>query len=90
MRSLDRRSMYSIFAPLDPAERLPRELLLEQRSRLPWGILLGRQHVAGVLWIPAFLTTLALFAWLGNPVAGFAVAGLLLAGFALVAFRRRR
>jgi len=29
LRSLDRRSMNSIFAPLDPNERLPRELLLE-------------------------------------------------------------
>jgi hypothetical protein len=32
MRSLDRRGTYSIFAPLDPDERLPRELLLG-RSR---------------------------------------------------------
>ena len=29
LRSLDRRSMYSIFAPLDADERLPRELILE-------------------------------------------------------------
>jgi len=36
LRSLERRSMYSIFHPLDPDERLPRELLVEgKRYRLP-------------------------------------------------------
>jgi hypothetical protein len=63
MRSLDRRSMDSIFAPLDPNERLPRELLLE-RSRFhpfhgntPWG------RFASFLWIPFVLATVGLLVW---------------------------
>jgi hypothetical protein len=63
LRSLDRRSMYLIFGPLDPDERLPRELLLE-RSRFhpfqgnpPW------ERVLSILWIPALLVTLAALAW---------------------------
>jgi hypothetical protein len=48
LRSLDRRSMYSIFAPLDPEERLPRELILEaKRHRI-----IGRRELAGALWLP--------------------------------------
>ena len=48
LRSLDRRSMYSIFAPLDAAERLPRELILEgKRHRI-----IGRRELAGALWLP--------------------------------------
>ena len=53
----------SVIAPLDPNERLPRELLLE-RSRFhpfqgdtPWA------RVASFLWIPALLVTLAALAW---------------------------
>jgi hypothetical protein len=48
LRSLDRRSMYSIFAPLDSDERLPRELILEgKRHRI-----IGRRELAGALWLP--------------------------------------
>ena len=48
LRSLDRRSMYSIFAPLDAEERLPRELILEgKRHRM-----IGRRELAGALWLP--------------------------------------
>ncbi len=48
LRSLDRRSMYSIFAPLDADERLPRELILEgKRHRI-----IGRRELAGALWLP--------------------------------------
>jgi hypothetical protein len=63
LRSLDRRSMYSIFAPLDPDERLPRELLLERtrfnpfQGNSPW------DRVASFLWIPALLVMLAALAW---------------------------
>jgi len=64
MRSLDRRSMYQIFAPLDPNERLPRELLFEKRPNLTWGLRLGRRHVAGFLWVPVFFGILAALAWL--------------------------
>jgi len=49
LRSLERRSMYSIFAPLDPNERLPRELILEGRRYRT----VGRRELAGFLWLPA-------------------------------------
>ena len=42
LRSLNRRSMYSIFAPLDADERLPRELLMEARRAKQ----LGRRELA--------------------------------------------
>src|SRR5260370_424257 len=38
LRSLERRSMYSIFHPLDMNERLPRELILEGRRHRWLGI----------------------------------------------------
>lgn len=50
--------MYSIFAPLDPNERLPRELLLEGRRHRSVS---GRQFVAW-LWPLAFVVILALAA----------------------------
>jgi hypothetical protein len=59
LRSLERRSMYSIFAPLDPDERLPRELLLEGRHGRP----VGRRELAGILWLPALCLVLFLSAW---------------------------
>jgi hypothetical protein len=59
LRSLDRRSMYSIFAPLDPDERLPRELILEGRRRRT----VGRRELAGILWLPALCLVLLLSDW---------------------------
>jgi Flp pilus assembly protein TadB len=59
LRSLERRSMYSIFAPLDPDERLPRELLLEGRR----GRSVGRRELAGILWLPALCLVLFVSAW---------------------------
>ncbi len=59
LRSLERRSMYSIFAPLDEAERLPRELVLEGRRRRD----VGRRELAGMLWLPALCLVLFLSAW---------------------------
>jgi hypothetical protein len=84
MRSLERKSMYGIFAPLDANEALPRELILEARRHRA----VGRREVAGALWIPA----LFLILWsasLGR-VNGLIVLGtivLALAGFAVFAFR---
>lgn len=78
LRSLERRSMYSIFAPLDPDERLPRELLLESRR----GRSVGRRELAGIVWLPALCLVLFLAAWwnLSAPAAlamiGAALAGL--------------
>jgi hypothetical protein len=56
LRSLDRRSMYSIFAPLDANERLPRELILESKRHRT----IGRREVAGALWLPAVFLILSI------------------------------
>jgi len=62
MRSLDRRRMYEIFAPLDADERLPRELLLEGRRFRS----LGRREAAGILWLPLLLLSLTAVTWVGG------------------------
>ena len=59
MRSLDRGSMYRIFAPLDADEPLPRELLLAGRRHRS----VGRSELAGALWLPALAIVLLLSAW---------------------------
>src|SRR5258708_17385096 len=59
LRSLERRSMYSIFAPLDADERLPRELILEAKRHKT----LGRRELAGALWLPALFLIVALISW---------------------------
>jgi hypothetical protein len=59
LRSLDRRSRYSIFAPLDANERLPREFILEGRRYKT----LGRRELPGALWLPALFLILALVGW---------------------------
>jgi hypothetical protein len=71
LRSLERKSMYSIFAPLDAQERLPRELLLEGK-RQRW---VGRRELAGLLWLPALFLVLTLAGLQG--MSGPMVAGLL-------------
>jgi hypothetical protein len=70
MRSLDRRSMYSIFAPLDADEPLPRELLHESRRfRLFGGEVplsedaADRRQLAGLIWLPALGLVLLLSGW---------------------------
>jgi len=80
LRSLERRSMYSIFHPLDADERLPRELILEgRRHRL---IEIRYLEILGLLYLPALL--LAIFV-MGSAhvsaVIAFAVAGLLAVAF---------
>jgi hypothetical protein len=77
MRSLDRRRMYEIFAPLDADERLPRELVLESRRFKS----LGRREAAGILWLPSLLLTLTAVKWVGGgaPVAVAAAGGVLVA-----------
>ena len=59
MRSLERRSMYRIFAPLDADEPLPRELLLAGRRHRS----VGRSELAGALWLPALAIVFLLSAW---------------------------
>jgi hypothetical protein len=73
LRSLDRRRMYEIFAPLDADERLPRELLLEGRRFRS----LGRREAAGVLWLPSMLLSLTAVTWMGG--SGPAAIGLTIA-----------
>jgi hypothetical protein len=80
LRSLERRSMYSIFHPLDPNERLPRELIfegrryrfLEKRAVLTW---------VGVLYLPAVMLTVVVLGSLNvGALIAFGAAGLALAG----------
>ncbi|MHB8587832.1 MAG: hypothetical protein ACYDA0_03140 [Candidatus Dormibacteraceae bacterium] len=56
LRSLDRRSMYSIFAPLDANERLPRELIIEGKRHRT----VGRRELAAALWLPAVFLILVI------------------------------
>jgi hypothetical protein len=87
LRSLERESSYAIFAPLDPVERLPRELLFERPTRHLWGSELDWRHFAGAAWIPALVATLSLSMWqYRSAVVALAMAGLLLIAFKLVAF----
>jgi hypothetical protein len=87
LRSLERRSMYLIFAPLDANERLPRELILEGRRHKT----VGRRELAGALWLPALLLILALVAWArADALAAFSLIAFLYAGFwAFVLFGER-
>lgn len=87
LRSLDRRRMYEIFAPLDPDERLPRELLLEGRRFRS----LGRREAAGVLWLPAMLLSLGAVTWLGGSgPAAIAVTAAVLVGLIVFAQSGKR
>lgn len=76
LRSLERRSMYSIFKPLDPDERLPRELLMESRRYRS----IGRSELAGALWLPAVWLILATSGWVTGD--GLVVLGIVAAAFA--------
>jgi hypothetical protein len=78
LRSLDRRGMYSIFAPLDVNERLPRELILEAKRHKT----LGRRELAGALWLPALFLIIALISWARvSSLEAFGLVGLLYAAF---------
>jgi Flp pilus assembly protein TadB len=82
LRSLERESMYRIFAPLDADEPLPRELVKESRRYRT----LGRRELAGALWLPAVAVVMILASWAG--VHGIVVLGvivLLLFGFVVFA-----
>jgi hypothetical protein len=54
--------MYSIFAPLDATERLPRELILEGRRHRT----VGRRELVGALWLPAIFTILVIASKVGR------------------------
>lgn len=79
LRSLERRSMYSIFHPLDGDERLPRELILEGKRHLMMDI--RRFELAGALYLPALMVALVVMGWLGvNMLVAFGLAGLMFVG----------
>ncbi|HXC78323.1 MAG TPA: hypothetical protein VNU19_14890 [Candidatus Acidoferrum sp.] len=99
--SLQKTSLGSIFAPLDPDERLPREQLIqsnrnwlaqelgpgENRNWTIWNLTFGRQLVAGLLWSPAMLVVFGLTTLVtGSPLAAFAATGVLLLAFWRFAF----
>ena len=90
LRSLERRSMYSIFHPLDPNERLPRELLmegrryrfLERRTLFMW---------VGVLYLPALMLTVVVLGSLSlGALVAFGTAALALAGVYLYTISARK
>ncbi len=72
--------MYSIFQPLDPDERLPRELILEgRRHRL---IEIRHLEIAGALYLPALIVAILVMGAVHlNPLLAFAVAGVLFMAF---------
>lgn len=68
--------MYSIFHPLDPEERLPRELLLEGKRHRLMG--LRFMELLGFIYLPALILGVVLMASVGlKLMAAFALAGLL-------------
>ena len=79
--------MYSIFAPLDDRERLPRELVQEEKRYRS----VGRRELAGALWLPALLIALTVGAaeHLSAEMMISAVAMMLL-GFVLFALSGKR
>jgi len=87
LRSLDRESMYSIFAPLDANEPLPRELVKESRRYRT----LGRRELAGALWLPALATVLVLASWGGiHGIVVLGIIALMLLGFVIFAISGER
>ncbi len=87
LRSLERKSMETIFAPLDPTESLPRELVRDARRYKT----LGRWELAGALWLPALVVVLFLAAWssVGTTMALGSI-GLLLLAFVVFAISGER
>ena len=87
LRSLERPSMYSIFHPLDPNERLPRELLLESRRHR----LVGRPEVAAALWLPTLWVILLATGWMNaGTMTVLGVVTVAFAGFCFLAWYRER
>ncbi len=84
LRSLQRRSMYSIFRPLNPDEPLTRELVREAKRQRYFSV--KRMEIAAYLYLPALcLTVLAVSSLNASPLVGFAAAGVLLVAFGVYA-----
>ncbi len=83
-RSLERRSMYSIFARLDPNERLPRELILEGKRHRRMGM--RWIELGAVFYLPALILAVVLLGSAGlSPAVAFAAAGVMFVGFLIYA-----
>jgi hypothetical protein len=83
-RSLERRSMYSIFARLDPNERLPRELILEGRRHRRIGM--RWIELAAAFYLPGLMLAVVVMGSAGlNPMVAFAAAGVMFVGFLIYA-----
>ena len=80
LRSLQRRSMHSIFRPLNPEEPLTRELVREAKRQRYFSV--KRMEIAAFLYLPALMVTvLAVSSLHGSPLVAFASAGVLLVAF---------
>jgi hypothetical protein len=79
-RSLERRSMYSIFARLDPNERLPRELIVEGKRHRRIGM--RWIEIAAFSYLPVLMLVVVVVGSAGlSPVVAFAAAGVMFVGF---------
>jgi hypothetical protein len=88
LRSLERRSMYTIFHPLDVDERLPRELVLEGKRQRRFEI--RYMEIAGIAYLPTLVLLLVLMGSLGvNGVLAFTLGGFLVVGFLVYALTAR-
>ena len=78
--------MFSIFHPLDPDERLPRELILEGR-RYRFFERRGLLSLAGFLYLPGLIFAIVFLTSLGvGPAIAFTIAGVVfVAVFAWIA-----
>ncbi len=71
--------MYSIFHPLDPDERLPRELILEGKRHRMIG--LRFMELLGFIYLPALVLGVIVMASIGiKPLVAFGLVGLLFVG----------
>ena len=87
MRSLERQSMYSIFHPLDPDERLPRELIFEGRRHH----MVGRPELAGAMWLPVLWLILLATGWMdAGTLVVLGIVTVAFIGLAVLAWYRNR
>ena len=71
--------MYSIFHPLDPDERLPRELILEGKRHRMIGMRF--MELLGFIYLPALILGVVVMASIGiKPLVAFGLVGLLFVG----------
>lgn len=84
LRSLERRSLHSIFHRLDAKERLPRELIAEGKRHRATGV--RYIEVIGALYLPLLILVVVVLGSIGvNMLVAFGVSGLLLIGFFIYA-----